>query len=338
MRKKISIIIPVYNESKNVPLVYQALVDHLEQLPYDFELIFVDDGSRDDSPQVIEALAKQDHRLRFVELARNFGKEAATSAGLHRAKGDAAMMIDADMQMPPSLIKEFLHKWENGADVVIGVFATRNMGFMRKTGARIFYRIMGMISNTTVVPHATDFRLLDRKVVKMFAKLPEHNRMTRGLIDWLGFRRDYIFFNQAPRKHGQPNYSIKKLIDLAINSFTTYSLVPLKFAGFLGGFILIVSIPGGIFLFVERYVLHDPLRWGVNGTTMLAALTLFLVGVVLVCLGLMSLYIGHIHAEVKQRPLYVVRQDIRRKRKSDDSEDNSSYDNEVEDLLEAEPA
>lgn len=309
LAKIISIIIPVYNEAKNVPLLYQALNKHLKELPYKFELIFVDDGSKDDSAAVIRSMAANDDRIRFVELARNFGKEAATSAGLHRAKGHAALMIDADMQMPPKLIGDFIKQWEQGTEVVIGVFASRNMTWLRRTGARVFYRIMGTISNTRVVPHATDYRLLDRKVVKVFAQLTEQNRMTRGLIDWLGFKRSYIFFDQAPRKHGEPTYSMKKLIDLAMNSFTTYSLVPLKFAGFLGMFILTISIPGGIFLFIERWILNDPLHWGINGTTMLAVMTLFLVGVVLTCLGLISLYIGHIHAEVKHRPLYVVRGD-----------------------------
>ena len=137
--------------------------------------------------------------------------------------------------------------------------------------------------------------------------MTERNRITRGLIDWIGYQRDYIYFKQQPRKHGEPTYSFKKLIELAINSFTSFSLLPLKIAGYLGVVILVLSVPLGIFLYVERYVLHDPFNWGINGTTMLAMMTLFLVGVVLACLGLISLYIAHIHAEVVNRPLYIVR-------------------------------
>lgn len=317
--KTISIVVPVYNEAKNVPLLYEEVKKHTADLDYKFEMIFVDDGSADNSAAVIKELQAKDKNVRFVELARNFGKEAATSAGLHRANGDAALMIDADMQMPPSLIGKFVKQWEEGSDIVIGVFSHRSMSFIRRTGARIFYRIMGKIAHTKIKPHATDYRLLDRKVVDVFKKLTEQNRITRGLIDWMGFKRNYIYFNQLPREHGAPTYSMKKLVDLAVNSFITYSLFPLKFAGFLGIVILIVSIPGGLFLFVERYVLNDPFNWGINGTTMLAALTLFLVGVILACLGLISLYIGHIHAEVKNRPLYVVRNDYRGK--SDDDEE-----------------
>lgn len=317
MSKAISIVIPVYNEAKNVPLLYDELKKHIDSLRYDFEIIFVDDGSRDESAHVIRNLLQFDNRIRFVELSRNFGKEAATSAGLHRARGDAALMIDADLQMPPSLIGQFIKQWEDGAEIVVGVFSGRSMNWLRRTGAKIFYKIMGRISHTKIKPHATDYRLLDRKVINVFRELSEQNRITRGLIDWLGFKRSYIYFKQLPREHGVPTYSMKKLVDLAMNSFITYSLFPLKFAGFLGVVILLISFPLGIIMFVERYVMHDPLNWGINGTSMLAVMTLFLVGVVLACLGLMSLYIGHIHSEVKGRPLYVVRSDLKGKERRD---------------------
>lgn len=309
MNKTISIVVPVYNEAKNLPRLYKELKKHTKPLPYNFEYIFVDDGSQDDSAQVIRSFLEKDKHIRFVELSRNFGKEVATSAGLHRAKGDAAMMIDADMQMPPSLIGGFIEKWEEGSEIVVGVFSGRSMSWARRTGAKYYYKIMGKIAHTKIKPNSTDFRLLDRKVLSVFKQLPERDRMTRGLIDWLGFRRSYIYFKQQPRENGDPTYSMSKLVALALNSFTSYSMVPLKLAGFLGVFILLVSIPLGIFLFAQ-YVMNDPLQWGVDGTTMLATMTLFLVGVVLACLGLISLYIAHIHAEVKNRPLYVVRHDI----------------------------
>lgn len=309
-QKLISIVIPVYNEEQNLPALYNAIKKHIGELSYRFELIFVDDGSSDNSVQVIKGFLTNDTSVRLVELARNFGKEAATSAGLHRVNGDAALMIDADMQMPPSLIGEFIERWEEGYEVVVGVFAKRSMSFLRKTGAKYFYRIMNKVSQTNIKPNATDYRLLDRKVVKQFCKMPEHNRMTRGLIDWLGFKRSYIYFKQRPRQHGDPTYSFAKLINLALNSFIAHSLFPLKFAGALGVVILSLSIPGSIFLFIERWVLNDPLKWGINGTTMLAMMTLFLIGVVLICLGSVSLYIGHIHSEAQRRPLYVVRNDL----------------------------
>lgn len=303
----ISIVVPVYNEARNVPLLVQELSKHTNKLPYNFEFLLVDDGSRDKSVQAIQAHAAYEPRLRLVQLARNFGKEAAVSAGLGEAKGDAVIIMDADLQMPPALIGQFIEKWLAGAEVVVGVFAERNMSKIRALGAHTFYGIMGQIGHTKITPNATDYRLLDRQVVDVFNDFTERNRITRGLIDWLGFQRDYIYFKQAPRQHGDPTYSFKKLVELAMNSFTAYSLLPLKLAGYLGVLILFFSLPLGIFLSIERFVFNDPFGWGIHGITFLAVLILFLVGVVLACLGLISLYIAHIHAEVINRPLYIVR-------------------------------
>ena len=307
MTQLISIIVPVHNEAPNLSILYKELRKHTKPLPFEFEVLFVDDGSTDDSAAIVQAHAERDPRIHLLQLARNFGKEAAMSAGLHEAKGDAAIIMDADLQMPPKLIGKFIEKWQHGAEVVVGVFATRNMSRLHKLGSHLFYRIMQSIAHTKITPHATDYRLLDREVVDTFNELTEHNRITRGLIDWLGFRREYVYFKQAPRKFGNPTYTFSKLVALAINGFTAYSLVPLRLAGYLGIIILMLSVPLGIFLASERFLLHDPLHWGINGTTMLAVLILFLIGVVLACLGLIALYIAHIHSEVTNRPLYIIR-------------------------------
>jgi glycosyltransferase involved in cell wall biosynthesis len=245
VRKHISIVIPAYNESKNLLPLYTELQAVTATLPYEFELIFVDDGSRDNTAEILYKLSQEDRRINFIQLARNFGKEPAVTAGLHAANGDAAIVIDADMQMPPSIMGEFLKKWEHGAEVVVGVFASRSMSPIRAAGAKLFYRIMRSIAHTKITPHATDYRLLDRQVLDEFNALTERNRITRGLIDWLGFKREYVYFQQAPRLHGEPTYSFAKLVTLAINSFTSYSLLPLKLAGYLGAFILMTSIPAG---------------------------------------------------------------------------------------------
>lgn len=305
--KQISVVVPVYNEAKNLKPLYDELEKNFRQLPYSFEVLFVDDGSRDGSADILCDIAKQHADVEVIQFARNFGKEAAVSAGLHAARGDAAIVIDADMQMPPSLIGEFIKKWQRGAEVVIGVFSSRSMQLVERVGAKVFYSIMGRIGHTKITPHATDYRLLDRQVIDTFNALPERNRITRGLIDWLGFERAYVHFEQAPRLHGKPTYTFKKRVSLAINSFTAYSLLPLRLAGYLGIAILTLSAPFGAFLLVERFVLNDPFGWAVSGTAFLAILILFLVGVILACLGLMSLYIAHIHAEVIDRPLYIKR-------------------------------
>lgn len=303
----ISIIVPVYNEADNLPLLYKEIAEHSDRLPYQFEMLFVDDGSKDDSAKVLHKFARKDRRVRLIRFSRNFGKEAAVTAGLHAARGNAALIMDADMQMPPSLMTQFIRKWETGSEVVVGVFKSRNLSFVKRMGAKVFYKIMRRISHTKITPNATDYRLLDRKVINVFNQFTERNRITRGLIDWLGFDRDYIYFEQQPRKFGTPGYTFQKLVSLAMNSFTAYSLLPLRLAGYIGAGILAVSVPAGIFLYVERYLLGDYLHLGINGTTMLAMLTIFMVGLVLTCLGMMSLYIAHIHAEVANRPLYVVR-------------------------------
>lgn len=306
-RKLISVVVPVYNEAPNLKPFYEELSRAIEPLPYNFEILFVDDGSADDSATILHKMAARHENVHLIQFSRNFGKESAVSAGLHSTHGEAAIVLDADMQMPPSLIGKFIDKWAQGAEVVVGVFAARSMGLARRLGAKAFYRIMQNIGHTKITPHATDYRLLDRQVVDTFNSLPEHNRITRGLIDWLGFERAYVHFEQAPRLHGKPNYSFKDLITLAMNSFTSYSLVPLKMAGYLGMLILSISIPAGLFMYIEKFVLGDPFGWAIRGTAFLAMMILALVGLVLACLGLMSLYIAHIHSEVTDRPLYVIR-------------------------------
>lgn len=313
-RKLISIVIPVYNEAPNIPLLFKELQKHIKKIPYRFEILFVDDGSSDDSASVIRQMPKAEMPFKLIQLARNFGKEAAVSAGFHKAKGDAVLVMDADLQMPPRIMTEFIEHWENGAEVVVGVFAKRNMNIIKKTGAKCFYRIMRIIGSNKLTPNATDYRLLDRQVVDAFNDLTERDRITRGLIDWLGYKRSYVYFEQEARRHGEPTYSYRKLFKLAIDSFTSHSLMPLKLAGYLGIFVLFTSIPLGIFLYVEKYILNDPLQLYITGTDMLAVMLLVLVGIILACMGLIALYIARIHSEVINRPLYVVR-------KGDDDEE-----------------
>lgn len=305
--KLITIIVPVYNEAPNIPLLYKAILASINKLSYKFELIFVDDGSRDHSPVVARQIAEHDDRVTVIEFARNFGKEEAVSAGLHAATGDAAVILDADLQHPPKLIKKFVKEWERGAGVVIGVRKySSDESWFKRFSSKWFYRILRRISSTDVVPHATDYRLLDRTAVNAFKQFTERNRITRGLIDWMGFKRGYVYFEAPPRQNGVATYSYKKLFNLAINSFTAHSLVPLKFAGYLGGLILFVSLGLGLTVCIE-YLLGDPYDWRVTGTAWLAILILFLVGVILVCLGLVALYIARIHEEVMNRPLYITK-------------------------------
>lgn len=315
MKKLISVVVPIYNEEESVPILLDELEKSVSKLDaYNFEFIFVDDGSSDKSVTVIKELMKKSRRLRPIEFARNFGKEAAVSAGIHDAKGDAVIIMDADLQHPPKHIPSFVEQWEKGAEVVVGV--RKNNGKESKLkhwGSIWFYKIMQHISHTEITPHATDYRLLDRCVVDEFNRLTERNRMTRGLIDWLGFERRYFYFNTPERQHGEASYTMSKLIVLGLNSITAYSMMPLRIAGYLGIVILLISAPLGFFVLVEQYIMGDPMLLNVTGSASLGIVVLFLVGIVLMCLGLVALYIAHIHTEVINRPLYVVR----RKRNAD---------------------
>jgi glycosyltransferase involved in cell wall biosynthesis len=310
LKQLISVVIPIHNEAPNIPMLYQELDTHTRTLPYRFEFIFVDDGSSDDSTELIQRISRKDRRVQLIEFARNFGKEAAVSAGLHEAHGNAAVILDADLQHPPSLINKFIAAWRQGADVVVGVKRySRYEGRMKRYTSDMFYRMLAVVAHTKITPHASDYRLIDRKVIDAFRRMTEHNRITRGLIDWLGFHREYVHFEAPPRKAGTASYGYRKLIALAMNSFTAYSLLPLKLAGYLGAFILATAAPLGVGLLLITYPMGDPWHWNITGTALLAVLILILVGLVLACIGLVALYIAHIHAEVTNRPLYVVRKE-----------------------------
>lgn len=308
--KLISIVIPVYNEEENIALIYRKLFDASETLKdtYDFEFIFVNDGSVDRSAEILEYIENHYKNVQVIEFSRNFGKETAVSAGIYEARGEAVVMIDGDLQHPPELLGQFIEKWEQGAEVVIGVREkNKNEGLVKKIGSFFFYKIMNAIGETKIIPRATDYRLLDRQVVNEFNRFTERNRISRGLIDWLGFRRDFVYFRANARQFGKPEYKVSKLIKLALSGFVSHSLFPLKLAGYLG--IAITSSSGlfGLFIIIEKYIFSDP--WGLrfSGPFMLGVLLLFMVGVILSCLGLIALYIANIHNEVINRPLYVIR-------------------------------
>lgn len=305
---KISFVIPVYNEEKGFPKFYEGLLlPELEKLESKYELILVNDGSSDKSLAVLQDIAEKDKQVKVLNLSRNFGKEVALTAGLREASGDAVITMDADGQQPPKLIAEFIEKWQGGAMVVTGVRGKfEKHGLIAKTGSKFFYKILGWLGNKDTVPGSTDYRLMDRVVVDEFNKLPEHNRITRGLIDWMGFsqaRVDYIYGN---RLAGKPSYNFKKLFQLAINSFVSMSTTPLVIFGWIGAVITLLSGALGLFTLIELVFLGDPMGLNWTGPTCLAIFITFLVGLVLISQSITALYISHIHAETQGRPLYLV--------------------------------
>lgn len=308
-KKLISVIIPAHNEIEGLSNFLESqLLAALEKIEeYDFEIIFVDDGSTDGTLDLLHEYASRSKNFRVISFARNFGKEIALSAGLRYAKGDAAITIDADGQQPPKLIPKFIKEWEDGADVVTGVrdHYTKH-GFIAKTGSKMFYWLLRKMGNKYTVPGSTDFRLLSRTVIDEFNKLTEHNRITRGLIDWLGYEQKYVKYTYGVRLAGKPSYNFKKLFRLAIDSFVSMSSTPLVIFGYIGIIITILSGLLGLFCLINQYVLGDPLHFYWPGTLQMAILITFLVGLVLISQAVTALYISSIHAEALNRPLFVV--------------------------------
>jgi len=306
MSKTISIIVPVYNEEKNIPLIGAELSKLFLTLSYNYEIIFVNDGSTDLSQGAIDSLTKKDPKIKSIEFSRNFGKEMATTAGLNHAKGDCAIIIDADLQHPVEIIPQFIADWEKGYEVVVGIRKSSQSDTLVKVwGSKLFYKIMSRISEIDIMPNSTDFCLMDRKVIDAFNKCTEKTRITRGLIAWLGFKKSLVEFEANRRVHGKASYNTFKLVKLALSSFVAMSLFPLKIAGYLGIFITFVSGILGIFIFIEKVIFADPLHFTWLGFMIVGII--FLVGIILSCLGLIALYIGNIHNEVSNRPMYVVR-------------------------------
>ncbi|MCK5320102.1 glycosyltransferase family 2 protein [Candidatus Parcubacteria bacterium] len=307
MRKLISIIIPTYNEAENIPFIHNDIKNIFKNIPYRCEMIFVNDGSFDKTQEILKNLAGKDRQIKYLEFSRNFGKEMATTAGINRCKGDACLMIDADLQHPVKLIPKFIEKWEAGAETVIGIRRENNgEGIVKRFGSFLFYKFMNSVGETKIIPNATDFRLIDRKIVNEFNKFTEGNRITRGLLDWLGFKKDFVYFKANKRMRGKAGYNPCKLFGLTVDTLVGHSLFLLKLVGKLGVVIVLISGFLGIFIFIEKYILNDPLRLNFSGPAILAVIILFLIGIVLVCLGLIALYIGNIQNEVANRPLYVI--------------------------------
>lgn len=274
-----------------------------------FSFIFVNDGSPDDSLDVLRGLASADSRVHVLDLSRNFGKEIALTAGVHAAEAaDAVICIDADLQHPPELIPTLIARWREGYDVVATVRTEiERQPVLKRIGSHVFYWLMRRISGVEMVSQTTDFRLYDRRVVQAFTQATERQRMFRGIMDWMGFRRVYVEFQAGPRTQGEAGYSYSKLIGLAIDSITAFSLWPLRLTGYLG---LLITTGSALLLL---WMLTNSLLLGRFDYTPLAMAVVantFLIGVVLMAIGLVALYIGTIHTEVINRPLYVVRERI----------------------------
>jgi len=307
----ISIVIPFFNERDNLEWHHKKMSNFLKESGINHEFIYVDDGSDDESLDIIKSLAINDSSIHYVSFSRNFGKEAATTAGLKAAKGDAVVMIDSDGQHPIELVKIFLLEWKKGYMQVIGIREEDGeKRIIKRVGSRAFYFILKFLGANNSSSHGlTDFRLIDRRIVDEYNRLSEHNRVTRNLLDWLGFSRTLVAFSAEERHAGQASYSMRKLIKLAIDGVVKHSTRPLKFIGVMGILISLFTAIFGMFIVIEQYMLGDPMRLHFSGSATLAVFTSFMIGVVLVCQGLLALYIENVYYETQNRPLYVVREE-----------------------------
>lgn len=304
---ELSVVVPVFNEAAGLAVFHDELARVLSEMHIEYEILYCDDGSHDNSGEIVRKLAENDKAVKLVSLSKNFGKESALAAGIAHATGEAIIMLDGDGQHPVELIPDFITSWKQGAQVVVGVRASNSgEGYVKRNGSRLFYYLFNKFAEAPLIPGSTDFRLITRDVQQAFMQLKENDRLTRGLIDWLGFRRAFVSFDARARAHGTAGYSNRKLIGLAANSIVSLTVAPLYIFGYIGVFITFFSLLTGVVIFFEQIVLGDPLVWNFTGTALLGILTLFLVGIVLLSQGILAIYISHIHSESKQRPLYVI--------------------------------
>ncbi|MBO7140619.1 MAG: glycosyltransferase family 2 protein [Prevotella sp.] len=304
MKKRISIIVPAYNEEASLQKLYESLCQLADSLPaYDLELLFVNDGSTDSTQAIIASLAEIDRRVAFVNLSRNFGKEAAMLAGFDHATGDCAVVIDADLQHPPHVIAEMLQWWEQGYEDVYARRRTRGKeGWLRRRLTMLFYRILARSTRFEMLQNVGDFRLLDRKCINALRQLRESERYTKGLFCWIGFRKKEILFNQEERRFGESHWSLLQLTGFAIEGITSFTTAPLRLATLLG---FITGAGAFVYLFytlVKAIIYGDP----VAGYPTLICVMLFLGAVQLICLGIIGEYLGRVFNESKRRPIYLV--------------------------------
>ncbi len=302
----ISCVIPAYNESRSLPVLLGQLSGLLKTRFSCWEIIVVNDGSNDDTELAL-APWLAGGRIRSVVLSRNFGKEAALTAGLDLARGDIVMLMDADLQHPPALVDEMLAAWRDGADMVCAVRADRrDESWLKRFGTLWFYRLVNAGSRTPIPADAGDFRLLDRKVVEALKSLPERNRFMKGLYAWVGFRSALVSYEPDRRFAGASAFSLKSLFRLAVTGLTAFTNFPLRLWSALGAVIAFGALGAGFWIIVEHYIPGGTI---VPGWTTLAVSAMFFSGVQLLSIGILGEYVGRIFDEVKQRPVYLVRDD-----------------------------
>jgi len=298
----LSVVIPIYNEQENIQLLYNRVVEVLSDLNVSYELLFVNDGSKDNSLAIIEALAEKDSRVKYIDFSRNFGHQIAVTAGLDHAAGNRIAIIDADLQDPPELLVEMYKKMDENFQVVYARRKNRKgESFLKKFTAKLFYRILSSITSIDIPLDAGDFRIIDRKVVDVLKQMPEQQKFLRGQISWIGFNQTFVEYDREGRNGGETGYTYKKMIRFALDGITSFSNLPLKLASLSGFFVSGVAFIIMIYTLYIRFFHNDY----VQGWTSLMLSVMFIGGIQLICVGIIGEYISRISTNIRNRPLYI---------------------------------
>ncbi len=304
----LSIVIPVFNEEENLHTLHARITKTLTEQRLDYEIVFVDDGSADRSPEILRRLEAEDRRVVVVEFARNFGHQVAISAGLEHSRGRVVCIMDADLQDPPEVLHIFLAKWQEGWEVVYAVRTERKEWWGKRLAYAGFYRLLQRVANIEIPLDAGDFCVMDRKVVDLLVRMPERNRFVRGIRSWVGFKQIGVPYERQARYAGSPKYTFRKLLYLALDGLVSFSHMPLRIITVVGFTVSLLSFLVALFYFIKKLTVGV----GVAGFTTLVVSIFFLAGIQLMTIGVIGEYIGRISDEVKHRPLYVARRVTRR--------------------------
>ncbi|MCE0494824.1 glycosyltransferase family 2 protein [Vibrio salinus] len=318
MRKTISVVIPCFNESEVIDFTVDKLLAVTNGISrYRFELIFVNDGSTDKTEEKLLAYSRRYHNIRTISFSRNFGHQPAVSAGLDASRGDAVVLIDADLQDPPEIIEDMIDKWEKGYDVVYGTRLSREgESIFKKATAKLFYRLLNKLSEVSIPLDTGDFRLMDRQVVDQLTAMPEKSRFIRGMVSWIGFNQTSVAYERSPRLAGESKYPLRKMLKFAFDGILSFSVKPLKLSIMMG------FLCSGIAFFILLYSVYVRLmteHW-VSGWTSLLVSVLFIGGVQLISIGILGEYIARIYNESKGRPLYIVKKTDKRQQRAEHSQ------------------
>lgn len=304
MTKKISIVIPACNEEGNIPILVDALEEVMGSLNYEYQMIFVDDGSSDGTLALLKAISKTKTHIRYIGLSRNFGHQNALKAGLDLAGGDAVIMMDGDMQHPPALIPVLLEQWETGNDIVYTIRKDhQDMPMMKRKTSNMFYNLINNLSDIELEQGTADFRLMDRRVVDVFREFKETDLFLRGLVKWMGFKQSGIEYEPAERLKGKSKYTMKKMIRFALQGITSFSTKPLYIATYLGMSFSLISLLYVPYIIYSYYFGHV-----ISGWTSIIATIAFFGGLQLMILGIIGMYLGKLFQQSKQRPNYIVKE------------------------------